>query len=62
MADTPKRLRLELELEPGAEPIAGRLSDETGAHWEFIGWLELATALDEAVLGHKTHGDRSANP
>jgi hypothetical protein len=41
-------LRLALELERGAEPIAGCLSDEAGRRREFLGWLELTRALEEA--------------
>ncbi len=39
-------LRLSLELEPGSEPITGRLSDGDGKQHVFTGWLDLAAALE----------------
>ena len=37
-----------LEIDPGSDPISGRLGDEHGTR-PFSGWLELAAAL-QAVL------------
>ena len=39
---------LVLELERGADPIAGRLTADDGAAWSFTGWLQLTEALEEA--------------
>jgi hypothetical protein len=37
-----------LEVEPGAEPIRGRIGDaESGQTREYVGWLGLIGALDE---------------
>ena len=38
--------RLTLELESGADPIAGRIRDASGTAREFVGWLGLAEALE----------------
>ena len=38
-----------LDLEVGSEPIAGRLSDDDGTTVAFVGWLELAAALERAI-------------
>lgn len=40
-------LRLTLELEPDADPIAGVIRDDTGSSHPFVGWLGLAVALQE---------------
>jgi hypothetical protein len=37
-----------VEVEPGSDPISGRISDEQGTR-PFTGWLELATALQAAL-------------
>lgn len=39
--------RITIELEPGADPIQGRLSGEGVPDGSFMGWMELATALEE---------------
>ena len=41
-------LRITLELEPGADPIAGRLYAHDLEGRRFYGWLEFAAALDAA--------------
>ena len=41
-------LRLGLELDGAGEPISGRLRREDGSACEFVGWLELTRALDDA--------------
>jgi hypothetical protein len=38
-----------LELDVGADPIAGTLRDRRGHSVEFSGWLGLAAALEEVV-------------
>ena len=45
----PQQTQVTLDLEVGAEPIAGRLSDDRGTTVVFAGWLELAAALEHAV-------------
>jgi hypothetical protein len=51
MADVPdgKRVHVDLEIEPDAEPIRGRLSIDGGGCWDFTGWLAFVRALDEAL-------------
>ena len=44
-----QQTQVTLDLEVGAEPIAGRLSDDRGTTVVFAGWLELAAALERAV-------------
>jgi hypothetical protein len=41
-------LELALELYLDAEPIAGRLRRSDGRSTEFVGWLELTHALEDA--------------
>jgi hypothetical protein len=49
---TTSRRTLTLELEDEhADSIVGRLSNEAGEAIEFVGWLGLAGALDEALEG-----------
>jgi hypothetical protein len=43
-------MRLTLELDSRAEPITGRIGDESGQTRNFAGWLGLAAALG-SVLG-----------
>jgi hypothetical protein len=42
---------LTLAIDPGSDPISGRLDDERGSGegQEFVGWLELARALESAL-------------
>jgi hypothetical protein len=35
-----------LDLDPGADPIRGRLTAPTGEEDEFVGWLGLAGAIE----------------
>lgn len=41
-------LRITLELDPGADPIAGRLYAHERREHLFYGWLEFAAALEAA--------------
>lgn len=41
-------LRITLELEPGADPIVGRLYAHDHAKHCFYGWLEFAAAIEAA--------------
>ena len=40
---------LTLAIDPGSDPISGRLDDEEGSGEEFVGWLGLAKALESAL-------------
>jgi hypothetical protein len=42
-------LRLSLEIEPGVEPITGRLTGPHGQQREFCGWTALASTIDSAI-------------
>ena len=44
-----------LDLEEGADPIAGRLVDEGEAPVAFAGWLELAAALERVLHLPRAH-------
>jgi hypothetical protein len=48
-------VRLAVELDRGAEPIAGRLRRADGSTSEFIGWLELTQALEDAQRQEDAH-------
>jgi hypothetical protein len=43
-----RSVNLSLELEPGSDPIAGRVAGPDGTFAEFTGWLELTQALEAA--------------
>jgi len=62
--ETARRIPLRLELEPGAEPISGRLTGPDGVGEEFIGWLALSTALERMTRGDEggAAGGRLASP
>jgi hypothetical protein len=40
---------LTLGIEPGSDPIKGRIADEAGRSQEFAGWMGLARAIDEVL-------------
>lgn len=44
-----RNVALRLDLQPDAEPIRGRIANETGEIREFVGWLGLANALERIV-------------
>jgi hypothetical protein len=44
--DDPERQQVMLELDPGSEPIAGRLRPADGAASEFVGYLALIEAIE----------------
>lgn len=52
-----EHLRIRLDLEPAAEPIAGRLGVESGVGQAFSGYLELIAAL-EALRSTPADHDR----
>jgi len=59
-----RRIPLRLELEPGAEPISGRLTGPDGVGEEFIGWLALSAALERVTRADDggPAGGRLASP
>jgi hypothetical protein len=50
-------MQLTLEIERATDPISGRVLDEAGGAREFVGWIGLASALEEA-LGEPPSGLR----
>jgi hypothetical protein len=50
--DDPKRRQVMLELDPGSEPIAGRLRLADGAASEFSGYLALIEAIEAIRSEH----------
>jgi len=48
--DSHSPLRLILEVDPGSDPIGGHLEGPDG-HVEFVGWLGLASALEQLLSG-----------
>jgi hypothetical protein len=46
--DSPELLTLVLSLDPTSDPLAGRIQVGDEAV-DFVGWLELAAALDRAL-------------
>lgn len=57
----PGRISLKLELEPGVEPISGRLVAVDGRSVDFVGWLGLSSAL-ERLARMATDGSASGRP
>jgi len=45
------RIPVRLELDRGADPISGRLTDPDGTGEEFVGWLALSAALERRITG-----------
>jgi hypothetical protein len=41
-------LRISIELDPGAEPVAGRITVPGAEPRAFVGWMELVHAIDSA--------------
>ena len=50
-------VRLTIDLEPGAEPIQGLVSQDGRPARSFTGWLELSTALELARTADNRSGD-----
>jgi len=50
MGDSDQRVRVWIELEPGTEPVCGTIYVAAGEPREFVGWMELAHAIDHARL------------
>jgi hypothetical protein len=51
MSEPVDALRLVIELDPGAKPIHGIVTDGGGRVREYVGWLALISALEE--LSHR---------
>lgn len=47
MSATQPPILLELELEPGRQPIVGRVRDERGETEAFSGWMALISVVQE---------------
>ena len=41
-------LRISIELDPGTEPVAGRITVPGAEPRTFVGWMELVHAIDHA--------------
>jgi hypothetical protein len=41
-------LRISIEIDPGTEPVAGRVIVAGAAPRAFVGWMELVHAIDRA--------------
>jgi hypothetical protein len=39
-------IRIEVEVEPGSEPISGQFRPSTGPSRPFAGWLDLVAAIE----------------
>ena len=48
-------VRVQLEIEQGAETISGEVAVEEGAPTEFYGWLELIGHLERAAVAGQSH-------
>ena len=48
-------LRISIEIDPGMEPIAGRIIVAGDAPRAFVGWMELVHAID--LARHASNGD-----
>jgi hypothetical protein len=55
MAALDELLRISIEIDPGAEPVAGRIIVAGDAPRAFVGWMELVHAIDRAR--HASTGD-----
>ena len=49
-------LRISIELDPGTEPLAGRITVPGVAPRAFVGWMELVHAIDRARLSWDGRG------
>jgi len=56
--DDRRWVRVVLDLDRGADPVAGTLTDDSGAATPFTGWVGLTRAIELAL----TTEDRSAPP
>jgi hypothetical protein len=59
VSDDRAGMRLTLDIEIGAHPIAGVVRSESGAGREFFGWTSLASAIEAAL---ETVGEADDQP
>ncbi len=52
--------RLELEVGPDQDPIAGQIRDGAGRERSFNGWIELSALLEDLRGRRQENGDREA--
>jgi hypothetical protein len=50
-------LRISIEIDPGTEPVAGRISVLGAAPRAFVGWMELVHAIDRARQASDSGGE-----
>ena len=50
-------LRISIELDPGTEPLAGRIIVPGAEPRAFVGWMELVHAIDRARLASEGRGE-----
>ena len=63
MEGPPSRIRLVIELLAGRQPLSGQVIDREGEVIPFMGWLELAAAIERARFGQvDTAGPPGAGP
>ena len=43
-------MQVTLELQRGSDPLSGRVVDEAGRSHDFVGWIGLASALEEVLV------------
>ena len=48
-------LRISIELDPGTEPVAGRITVPGAEPRTFVGWMELVHAIDHARHARDGH-------
>lgn len=58
----PARIPLQLELDPGSEPISGRLTGPDGGGEDFVGWLALSAALERLIVAGEPGGPAGGRP
>jgi hypothetical protein len=51
--DAMEPLRISIELDPDAEPVAGTITVSGAAPRAFVGWMELIHAIDRARLARE---------
>ena len=50
-------LRISIEIDPGTEPLAGRITVPGASPRAFVGWMELVHAIDHARLSSEGRGE-----
>jgi hypothetical protein len=57
---TPQLKTFTLVIDPRSDPIAGRLEDERAFGRDFVGWLGLATTLEQLLGASAADGEDHA--